>query len=510
MGSAGTAPELGTRQIAWRLFATCWLVYALHFATDVVRELYPALALGDRLSFDLAEYCGLHPDLFETPGHGCHIGNNPGVSLLAAVPYALSRPLVDPLVARVRAGRAARGESEPPEFRTPWPNARRFYAEAWRRGLDVKLGLAAFVTQAFCMAPSSAAGVVLVFLVLAATLGDRRRALWLALVYAFGTPVFLRTGFLNHNLMLGHIAFAGLVAVWNPWRGERLSQRTRALVAGVAGGAAVLFDYSGVVLLAGLAVYLVIRRAGDGGLAAARSAAGWYALGALAPLLVLCGYQYAAFGHPFLPGQHWMPPVEFSERGYQGYELPPQPELLALLLVDHRFGLFVSMPLALLALAAPFVERGAGRRLGRLELGALLGVAVATWLFFGASNYTRLQFNTGLRYLASTLPFLFLPAALVLARLRPLHAYAWGLLSLTVSWPLAMYREVEVPLGVLDPVVRTFAGGFSLPALRTLSLTAGQYGDFFLHGVSPLPLFALAGAILYGLWSPRFRRAPNP
>jgi hypothetical protein len=45
-----------------------------------------------------------------------------------------------------------------------------------------------------------------------------------------------------------------------------------------------------------------------------------------------------------------------------------------------------------------------------------------------------------------------------------------------------------------------------LPALNTLSLTTGQYGDFFAKGVNPLPLFVLTGAVLYGIWSPRFRR----
>jgi len=45
---------------ALRLFLTCWLVYALHFATNIVREIYPAVSLGDRLTFDVSEYAGLH------------------------------------------------------------------------------------------------------------------------------------------------------------------------------------------------------------------------------------------------------------------------------------------------------------------------------------------------------------------------------------------------------------------------------------------------------------------
>ena len=37
--------------LGWRIFLTCWIVFTLHFAPDIVREHYPALALGDRLSF---------------------------------------------------------------------------------------------------------------------------------------------------------------------------------------------------------------------------------------------------------------------------------------------------------------------------------------------------------------------------------------------------------------------------------------------------------------------------
>jgi len=56
------------RALAVRLFLSCWLVYVLHFATNTVREIFPALSLGDRLSFDVSEYRGLHSDLFEIPG----------------------------------------------------------------------------------------------------------------------------------------------------------------------------------------------------------------------------------------------------------------------------------------------------------------------------------------------------------------------------------------------------------------------------------------------------------
>src|SRR5262249_37796236 len=128
------------RGVAVRLFLTCWIVYALHFATNSAREIYLALAIGDHASFRVDEYAHMHPDLFETPGRGWHHGANPGVSMLAAIPYALARPVIDRVVERVNRARAARG-GEPPPYDSPWPMAREFYREAWKRGLDIRLGL---------------------------------------------------------------------------------------------------------------------------------------------------------------------------------------------------------------------------------------------------------------------------------------------------------------------------------------------------------------------------------
>ena len=75
------------RAIAWRLFFTCWIVYALHFATNTVREIYPALALGDHMTFDVSEYSGLHPDIFAVPGRGVStvpIAKSKGAFMIAA------------------------------------------------------------------------------------------------------------------------------------------------------------------------------------------------------------------------------------------------------------------------------------------------------------------------------------------------------------------------------------------------------------------------------------------
>src|SRR5688572_19114367 len=141
------------RRTSVKLFLTCALVFGLHFATNTVREIYPALSLAERLSFDVSEYNGLHPDIFEMPGRGVFINNNPGASVMGAVPYALARPVVDPIVDRVNNKRA--NDPTPPAqgYDSIYPMAREFYERSRERGFDVKFGLGAAIMQAFVMVP---------------------------------------------------------------------------------------------------------------------------------------------------------------------------------------------------------------------------------------------------------------------------------------------------------------------------------------------------------------------
>jgi hypothetical protein len=497
------------RGIAVRLFLTCWLVYSIHVATNTVREIYLALAIGDHLSFQVNEYAHMHPDLFDKPGYGWHIGANPGASMLGAVPYAVSRPVVDRIVAAVNRSRA--NAKEPPVYNSPWPLARKFFEDSWRRGYDIKFGLAAIIMQAFCMAPISALGVVAMFYLLRRVFGSDRTGLWMALLYGFGTPAFFRTGYLNHNLMLGTFAFLGFLAMWNPGRSPRISQNWRFFLGGLAGGAALLMDYSGVVFLLGLFFYAVAKAGGIRDAGRTFRLSSWYVAGTLGPVFLLWFYQWASFGNAFLPGQHWMPAVDWIEDGYQGFTLP-QAELLRKLLFDYRYGLFATCPLFLLALLAPMWNRGVRRVIDSREFLVLLGMPVGLILFCGGISYTRLQYNTGLRYLAPLLPFLFVPAVVALGRLHRRTQYFIAVAAVTQAWSMAMYRDVERGAGVLDPILHVIAGGFQLPALTVLSRMT-QYADYTGAGVSPLPIMAIAAAVISGFWyfgSSARRPAPQP
>jgi hypothetical protein len=381
-----------------------------------------------------------------------------------------------------------------PEYGDPRPNRQRFFQEVWKRGRDVEFGLIAIVTVVFCMAPLTAASAVVMLRVLRQAGMMPREALLYALAYAFATPVFFRTGTLSHNLMEAHatlLSFAILMGAV-PIRRARL----RDAVAGLAAGATVLIDYSGVLCLAFLGAYLLVK-AWPGGAREVLARGTSFALGAAIPVAVLSAYLYQAFGHPLYPGQHYMERPEWLPAGYpnSGF-VGPTFDLLWRLLLDPAYGLFLWSPLLAFALAAPFIAGRQARLFGRLDHALFLGLFVGFWLFFASTYYTTLQWNAGLRYLLPSVPFVFLAAVEVLRRLPTRVTYFVMLVSVVISWSIAMVRYDAV-----TSVLTVFITGPTLRALTVLSQLSGSYFPSAADGVSPIGLFALLGAVLFGVWS---------
>ena len=230
-------------------------------------------------------------------------------------------------------------------------------------------------------------------------------------------------------------------------------------------------------------------------------AATLFVLGLIPPVLLLWFYQWAAFGFPFWPPQHYMPPIEWSDLGYQGVT-GPKADLLGMLLVDPRFGLFVTMPVSLLAAAAPWVNRRGRGLLPQVEVWVMLTIAVAYIMFFSMIHYTRLQYITGIRYLIPAVPFLALAALSVLARLPRVIALAVVFVSVVVNWGLAMGRFQEQEASIVETLSRVYLHGLQLPALATLSKMAPQYLGTS-QEISPTAVFLATAVVIALIWSVR-------
>lgn len=479
--------------IAVRLFLTCWIVFALHFATNTVREIYPALSLGDRLSFDVSEYEGIHPDIFTLEGRGTFINNNPGASMMGAVPYFLLSPATDRIVISVQESRKAKPEKAAAEYDSVYPMAREFYREARARGLDVKFGLGAGIMQALIMAPLSALSAVLMFFVLFGLTGNRRASVLLAVVYAFGTPILFRTAQLNQNLLVAHFAFFSLVCLWRPWRQDFRPSTASFFLAGLFAGWTVVLDYSGLVAVLALGAYAVSKWYTSPTGERKTSQLVMYGVGVGLCALVLMGYQWSSFGNPILPAQSYMPEANFTERGYRGFSFPSI-SLFIQNLFGIRFGLFTSAPLLLASLLYPLWARRNKQVVPGKEIALIAGFTLIFLVFCSANQYGWMQFNTGVRHSVPVVPFLFIPAAMVLMRIPSTVAALVCVLGTYWSWCLAMHRDVEQGLGVLEAVKSVTLGGFKLPWLTTLQNMG------FVDNVSVIPLFVVAAAMIWTLW----------
>lgn len=483
---------------ATRVFLTLWIIFNAHWATDFVREHFLVLSIVDRGTFALDGFEDMHPDIFvHTDGHSYH-GANPGISMLGAVPYLLMSPVVNRVVSEDLGARPSTAAPSA-EYNDPRAARRRFYEQARERGLDVRFGLIGLITMVFAMAPLSALGGVVFFKVLEGAGLSRRLALAGTAVYAVGTPVFLRSAFLNQNVAVGIVGLIAFALLWNPGGWSAWSRRTRLIVAGLCGGFALLCDYSGGLTLAAMGVYALWTLTDDEPFPAAVKESLWYVVGALGPICLLWFYQWAAFGFPFYPPQHYMPPVEWSDLGYQGVT-GPQLELFMSLLTDVRYGLFVTTPIALVALAAPFMAWRDRSFMPRRELGVALMLSLIYVLFFSMVQYTRLQYITGIRYLLPVVPLMALVGMVVLMRLPRLLAYGIGFVSILINWGMAMGRFQEQEGSIFQTLTRVYVGGLQLPALGTLQRMSAQYlpeGT----SVSASAVFVILAVLLWLVWT---------
>jgi hypothetical protein len=416
--------------------------------------------------------------------------------MLGVIPYVLAKPVIDRVVANVQHRRASAPELKP-EYQSIYPMAQEFYRRAWARGLDIKFGLAAGVMQVFLMAPVSALSVVVMFGILKSALSSPRAALLLAFLYAFATPVFFRTAQLNQNLLVGHFALFAFVLLWKPWAGFMGLRNSRYFIAGLLAGWTVVLDYSGIIIVLSLTFYIVLLHLKTDNRQSLLKPLVFYGAGAASTMAVLLAYQWSAFGHPLYPAQYYMPSATFTHLGYRGMDWPKL-DLLWDTAFSVRFGLFTSAPLLLLSLYIPAWLRGY-RVLGLPELYFVLAFSCLFFVFCAANQYGRMQFNSGVRHIVPVSPFLFLLAAGVLAKMPAVPACVIGIMGTCWHWCLAMYRDVEQGLGVIESVIQITSGGLRFPWLTVLK-NMGYVSD---NTTLTMPLLLFLAAALWVVWNVR-------
>ena len=466
----------------------------MHFATNVVREHYPAFTIAEHGTFRVDEYQGFHSDIFvHRDGHSV-IGNQVFVSVLAAIPLFVFDPVLDALERYSKAKLAEHGVTDA-EYRTEKRNRVVFFRLVKERGLDLRFGAATFITTAFFMAPLTALFLVFFYQVLRQRRIAPPQASALTLLLGFGTPIFFRTTGLNHNIFVMYFMFAAFVLLWvQPGMPFPVSRRRR-LLAGLFAGLTLATDYIGVIVLPLLYAYLVIPRLSTASWKVSLRESMAMVAGSIPPILFLLYSQWAMYGNPFYPGQHWMPNQNiYVTQGMRGFTRPDL-DLFFQNLFNPAYGLYTFGPLLLLALVPATRYRADALLLPQRERWFVIAASAAFLLFCSVNQYSRLQFNSGVRYLVPLVPFLFL--ALADHWIRMPHWARAGIATVAVlhSWVLTAFRE---PVNVSWRLF--LSEGPQLSWYRVLGLTTGSPSVWIGTWYVPSAILAVALAVIAGIW----------
>jgi hypothetical protein len=313
----------------------------------------------------------------------------------------------------------------------------------------------------------------------------------LTTLYALATAAFpYSTVFYSHQLAAGFlfVAFAllflrrrGALGSWAAW------------AAGFLLGFALFTEYTVALIVIALGLYAIwILRSSRRELSLA-------CLAGAVPVVGLLAYNYACFGGPLDTGySHDFCWSAAQAAGYAGFTYPQLSPLIDLTFTSYR-GLFFMSPFLLLCAPGAVRMWQAGFRLE-----SALCTTVSILFILAISAYWGWNGGQveGPRYLVPIIPFLALPIAFYLDRLRT-FSIGWALVIVTGVWSLfAVWTQLLGGLLFPSSWLTNPIFQYSLPALARNEI-APDAGLFFgLSGwQSLLPL--IAGLLVIALWPAR-------
>jgi hypothetical protein len=200
------------------------------------------------------------------------------------------------------------------------------------------------------------------------------------------------------------------------------------------------------------------------------------------------------FGHPFLPAQYWMPAANYTDRGWRGFAWPDW-DLVVQNLFDPSFGLLVFGPLLVLGLLPPRARRDQGVVLPKAEWRLTLVMTLLFLLFCSANQYSRMQWNTGFRYLVPLVPMLYLAACNHLAWMPRGWLIAISVPCVMHGWVLSMMRGSTV-----ESWSRFLSEGVQLPWLTVIRQTAPEGHWLLSNGLLPAAVLSVGVALAGLVW----------
>jgi hypothetical protein len=286
----------------------------------------------------------------------------------------------------------------------------------------------------------------------------------LTLFYALGTLAFSYSLLFMSHQTTATLLFAAFFLIWRFSRGER--PQGALLAAGALGGLAVAAEYTSAMPAGLLALYVF--------LVARELKHPWskpialLATGATPVIGLLIVYHWKCFGGPLETGYRHLADVAYQPwhtGGFLGIRTP-DPRALLLSFFSPLRGLFPLAPALILGfLGIPRFLKHGGHQSELRPVAIFTLVLVAAYVYFTASfSYDSWGWTTGPRHLTGLVPFLLLPAGLLMSAFTsPLaRGVCVGLLLASVFITAALSFVNYVPDDMSDALL-----GLALPLARS-------------------------------------------
>lgn len=368
-------------------------------------RLFAAISLVEDGDARIDEFADLTIDKAQFDGHA-YMDKAPGTTLMALPAVAVAQ--------------AVTGEHSKPLSHV-------FGAEDLGQFLKTRLRLAVALT----IAPLTALAAVLLYDLGLALSGSAAGALFGALGFGLGSPVWGWS-----TTLFGHAPVAALVvvAIWAIWRATRVGAdpewRWYAL-AGAALGWALVVEHPALLVGAPVGLWGIWRALRQPTRSRTRMLIAALVAGTVA-VLPLLGYNLIAYGTPFRLGYQGVVGFDGMQQGLFGLTYP-KPEVLAAILVGSDRGMLWVAPVMLLAPfgIARLIRNPATRDIGWLAVAG----AVAAFLYNASYFYWNGGNATGPRHALPALAFLSLGLAPFWADLRGTGGrwFVGALLALSIA-----------------------------------------------------------------------------
>jgi hypothetical protein len=243
----------------------------------------------------------------------------------------------------------------------------------------------------------------------------------MSLTYALGTLAFSYSELFMSHQPSATLLFAAFYGVWRWARGNWTDARL--LLCGALASAAVVAEYTTALGVLGLVLYAILAlRQQKRSFFASVQPCILFLLGAFPLMLFLMWYQTRAFGAPLESGYRHLADVAYQpwhEGGFLGIGLPHARAFFLSFFSPLR-GLFALAPGLLLTIpgvALLFRRLRTDSDLSPITW-ATLAILFSYTYFTSSFSYESWGWSTGPRHLTPLIPFLLLPCAVALDRLR--------------------------------------------------------------------------------------------